>query len=274
MNFRHSTTASLLTIALAASPVFAQGDDADFSSPDFTLDIPASFFSEYRLPNGGGTTLGIPTGQGAAFGAAFIGGGMTNRAPFSESADGGFSGGLGLWDPILAVGIEMTVGLSDLSEMDNANFAIKVHRDLGGGFYAAAGASNLGVDKTESDLDDPFYYGVISHVFQGTGRPGVGRVFATVGYGNGPYLNLSPLDVAEGNGTDGTGVFGALAVEVLPNVNAIGEWNGRNFATGVGFLVPFAGLPVSLTVGLADLTGYSGDGARLTVGGGLGMQLF
>jgi hypothetical protein len=61
-------------------------------------------------------------------------------------------------------------------------------------------------------------------------------------------------------------------VEVGPDVNLVAEWSGINLHAGASFAMTIAGRMIGLTLGLADLTGYSGDGVRLVGGGAVGVS--
>lgn len=95
---------------------------------------------------------------------------------------------------------------------------------------------------------------------------------ASVGLGSGRFANRSPHDIAEGKGEQGTRVFGNAAIEVQPDLNLILEWSGINLHAGASYVVQVYGQSVGLTLGLVDLTGYSGDGARLVGGAALGVS--
>ena len=92
---------------------------------------------------------------------------------------------------------------------------------------------------------------------------------ATLGLGSGRFAEKTERDEFEGLGSDATVVFGGLAWEVSDHVNLIADWNGRNLSVGAGLRIPQT--PLSLRLGVRDLTDYTGDGARLT--GSVGMTV-
>ena len=236
-------------------------------------DIP-DWFLRLRLPNAAAKSVLTPSAWGAAYGVAFAGAGVTERTPYLDSADGVMSLGVGIGDPVLTVGAQLTTTMSDVSDSDNFSFSFKVHRYLGSGTAIAVGGESLFAnDDLADDLGESFF-AVISHTFQGvaSARPGVGRLHASLGVGSGRFANTSPRDVAEGKREDGTSVFGNLAIEVHPDLNIVAEWSGTNLHAGTSFVVPLAGGTVGFTLGLADLTGYSGDGIRLVGGGAVGVS--
>ncbi len=235
-------------------------------------DVP-DWFLRLRLPNAAAKSLLTPSAWGAAYGMVFAGAGLTDRSPYLESTDGVLALGVGLGDPVLALGVQLTTTMSDVSESDNFSVSFKVHRYLGAGTAIAVGGESLFTnDALADDLGESFY-AVISHTLQGVAsRPGVGRLHASLGVGSGRFANTSPRDISEGKREDGTRVFGNVAVEVHPDVNLVAEWSGINLHAGASFAVPIAGQIIGLTLGLADLTGYSGDGIRLVGGGALGVS--
>lgn len=232
------------------------------------------WFLRLELPNAAAKSILTPSAWGAAYGVVFAGAGATNRSPYLDSTDGVVSLGLGLGDPVLSAGLQVTTTMSDLSEADNFSLSFKLHRYLGAGTSIAVGGESLfSDDELADDLGDSFFL-VVSHTFQGvpSSRRGVGRLHASVGVGSGRFADLSPRDRSEGKGEHGTYVFGNAAVEVWPDLNLITEWSGTNLHAGASFVVQVAGRALGLTVGVADLTGYSGDGARLIGGGALGVS--
>ncbi|GMR14022.1 MAG: hypothetical protein BMS9Abin29_2250 [Gemmatimonadota bacterium] len=236
-------------------------------------DVP-DWFLRLRLPNAAAKSMLTPSAWGAAYGMVFAGAGLTDRSPYLKSTDGVLALGVGLGDPVLALGVQLTTTMSDVSDSDNFSVSFKVHRYLGDGTAIAVGGESLFTnDALADDLGESFY-AVVSHTFQGvaSARPGVGRLHATLGVGSGRFANTSPRDISEGKREDGTRVFGNVAVEVHPDVNLVAEWSGINLHAGASVAVPIAGKIVGLTLGLADLTGYSGDGVRLVGGGAVGVS--
>ena len=73
--------------------------------------------------------------------------------------------------------------------------------------------------------------------------------------------------MSEGKGENGTWVFGNAAVEVAKDLNLLVEWSGINLHAGVSKAFQVGDVAISLSLAAADLTDYSGDGARLLGGG-------
>ena len=256
----------LFVLALAGSFwITAEGQAQEV--PDWLLKL--------KLPNSGAKAIMTPTGWGAAFGSAYLGTGAARRTPYLPNADGIVGLGYGMGDPVLRVGLQIGATLSDLSERDNVSFSFKLHRYLARGTSIALGGESLfSNDPLSDDAGDTFYL-VVSHVIQtfGSSRAGIGRVHVSAGVGTGRYAKKSDRDFSEGRGRNGTMAFANLAVEVAPGTNVVLEWSGTNLLTGLSRTIHMQSVPIVLSVGLADLTGYSGDGVRLVAAAAVALSL-
>lgn len=251
----------LLLAVLLAVPGELRGQNVDM--PDWLLKL--------SLPNSAAKSIMTPSAWGAAYGSVFVGAGVSERTPYLPSADGVVALGVGMGDPVLRVGLQLGTTVSDLSEADNFSFSFKLHRYLGRGTAIAVGGESLFSEgPLVDDAGDSFYL-VVSHVVQGlsSGRPGIGRLHLSAGAGTGRFAEKSPRDIAEGKGEDGTYVFGSVAVEVVRDLNIFTEWSGTNLHVGVSKTLQTPRVPIALSLGLADLTGYTGDGVRVVAGGAL-----
>jgi hypothetical protein len=218
-----------------------------------------------KLPNAAAKSIMTPSGWGAAYGSIYLGAGAAERTPYLPSADGIVGIGYGMGDPVLTAGLQIGTTVSDLSEFDNVSFSFKVHRYLTKGTSIAFGAESLfSRDRLADDAGDTFYL-VASHILQsfGSSGSGIGRVHVSAGVGTGRFAEKSERDFSEGKGKDGTMAFGNVAVGVARDVNVIVEWSGTNLITGMSTTIHARKIPIALSIGLADLTGYSGDGVRV-----------
>jgi hypothetical protein len=254
--------AAAATVGLGLVPLEAQAQQV----PDWLLKL--------KLPNSSAKSIMTPSAWGAAFGSAFLGAGAVDRTPYLPSADGVVGLGYGMGDPVLYVGLQLGTTVSDLSEFNNVSFSFKIHRYLAKGTSIAVGGESLfSNDRFADDVGDSFYF-VVSHVLQafGSNTPGIGRIHMSAGVGSGRFAKKSDRDFAEGKGRHGTVVFGSLSVEVLRDTNAILEWTGTNLLTGVSRTFQARTVPISFSLGLSDLTNYSGDGVRLIGGAAIGVS--
>lgn len=257
---RSGTVAEVLFVVVCAltAPTAVHAQD---SVPEWLMRL--------QLPNAAAKSVMTPTGWGAAYGTLFGGIGISERNPWLPSSDGIMGFGVGVGDPVLQVGLQVGVTVSDLSEFDNRAYSFKVHRYLGAGTAVAFGGGSLFTGGPFVDDLGETFYAVVSHVVQGTAspRPGIGRLHLSVGVGSGRFANTSERDVSEGKRSNGTWIFGNAALEVARDVNLIVEWGGINLHAGVNKAFQVDEVTISVTVAAADLTGYSGDGARLLLGG-------
>ncbi len=228
-----------------------------------------------RLPNSSAKAIMTPTGWGAAFGSAYLGTGAAWRTPYLPSSDGIVGLGYGMGDPVLSVGLQIGTTISDLSDFDNVSFSFKVHRYLARGTTIALGGESLFSNNALSDDAGDTFYFVLSHVVQslGSSRPGIGRVHVSAGVGTGRFATKSDRDFSEGKGRNGTIAFGNVAVDVAGGLNVILEWSGTNLHTGLSKTVETQSVPILFSLGLADLTSYSGDGVRLVAAAGVALSL-
>ena len=228
-----------------------------------------------RLPNSAAKSIMTPSGWGAAYGSVYLGAGGARRTPYLSSADGIMGIGYGMGDPVLTAGLQIGTTVSDLSGFDNVSFSFKLHRYLTKGTSVAFGAESLfSRNRLADDAGDTFYL-VVSHLLQsfGSSRAGIGRVHLSAGAGTGRFAKKSDRDVSEGKGRNGTVAFGSVAIGVAPDVNVILEWTGTNLTTGMSTTIHARTIPIALSVGLADLTGYSGDGVRLVGAAAIALDL-
>lgn len=231
------------------------------------------------LPNIHGKSLTTPVGWGAAYGTVFVGAGGTIPAPYSNDSDAAMGLGIGIGNPRENLGLEASVVSLDMSDWGRYSLNLKLHRYLGHGNSIAVGVENILIGDTSNNRTDTdeSYYIVYSqgvqdrHVINDdTNRT---KLHYSIGIGNGRFWKKSPLDVDHGKGEHGTAVFGNVSYELFDEFNAIAEWNGVNFNTGVSktfMLGKQSALVASL--GAADLTGNSGDGVRFIWGLGAGVM--
>ncbi len=237
-------------------------------------------FMDLRFPNGAGKSLTSPTGWGAAYQTVFAGFGYQNPVPFDDVDDGGIGFGVGLWDPVLFVGVQVGGAIVDVSEMGEFTMSAKVHRFLGYGTSIAFGVEDLAhnlKDDAENDLDlDPTFYGVVSHTLQNVDGvvPGAGRVHFSIGVGNGRFSEMPARTQIELGKENGSYVFGNAAVEVVRNLNVIGEWDGIGLNAGFAYTLPLDRAVAAFSAGVADITEYSSDSPRFILGAGLAYSIY
>lgn len=229
------------------------------------------------LPGGAPHVLTVPSAYGPSVfsgqpGRVSLGLGVggVGRVPYTDTPDGGAGLGIGFGNSFEGVGVSLGVSLNDLSDIGNTDrisWGIALSRYLGDGFSLSVGGENLFVGQTDGQAS---FYIVGGWAFDKGALPFDG--VATLGIGSGRFAEKTGRDRAEGKGRNATALFGALAWEFSENAAAIAEWNGRNLALGLGFRLP--GAPVSVRLGVRDLTDFTGDGPRLTGSVGLTLARF
>lgn len=249
------------------------------------LEDPRALRDLYRankvaLPNGAAHVLTIPSGYGPTQfsnqkGGVIlgIGAGGVSRVPWTKEPDGGIGLGLGFGNAFETVGVALGMSFNDLSTFNNdrISFGIEISRYIGEGLSVAVGGENLFARSTDGEES---YFAVAGWAFDrgalGGALPFAGVV--TLGLGSGRFAKKSDRDAFEGKGADATVVFGALAWEVTEHVNLIADWNGRNLSIGMAAHLPRT--PISVRLGVRDLTDYTGDGPRITGSAGMTLARF
>ena len=234
--------------------------------------------------NDHGKSLTTPVAWGSAYGSFFIGAGATSRAPYAPNGpafsnnvgDGAVAFGLGIGNPVDNLGLQGVLTQYDVSGFNRWGMSFQVSRELSSYQAIAVGVQDIFLSKG-SDISESYYIvysqGVNAKPFINT-TTGNSKLYYSIGVGSGIYGNKSTSDIADGKGAHGTYVFGSVAYELFSEFNVITDWNGTNLNAGISktFFITKS-FPVSITAGLADLTGYSGDGTRVIVGVGTGITL-
>jgi len=231
------------------------------------------------LPNIHGKSLTTPVGRGAAYGSFFAGIGGTDPAPYADKGDGALGFGIGVGNPVKNLGLQVSIASLDLSSWDRYALNLKVHRYLGASNSIAIGVENLTIQASASPTDsDASYFIVFSQGVQDCGvinrKSNKTKLHYSIGIGNGRFRDKSRNDIYAGKGKHGTTIFGNVAYELFNELNVICDWNGVNLNAGVSKAISLGDkAAMVLTVGVADLTDISGDGARLIGGVGAGIML-
>ncbi len=223
--------------------------------------------------NGAAVSASVPIGFGGS-GFSFFGGiGGVYPQAYSNSADMGGSVGISLGNPVSFVNIAVSLNISDLSKFDNYSGSLSLSRHLFAGTSVTAGVMNLFPNKGLTDFAKQTYYIAFSHAVQTlpSNTPGGSKLTYGIGIGNGAFYDKSPMDMLNGKGKNGTAVFAHVSYEVFRYVNLIAEWNGLNLGIATG-LKPFS-IPLSLTLGVNNLTNYSSNKVGMTFGLGYPLSL-
>jgi hypothetical protein len=67
--------------------------------------------------------------------------------------------------------------------------------------------------------------------------------------------------------------FGSVGLRIHERASLIADWTGQDLVGAISF-VPFRSSPLVISAGMADLTGYAGDGPRFIASAGFGARIF
>jgi hypothetical protein len=212
-------------------------------------------------------TLLTPSAYGKSWGQASVGGSFQSRTRFGSESDAAIGFGFGLGDARKAVGLDVGVGIADMSGFQRGSVGLKLHRRFGNQLAVAVGVNNA---LTWGLIDGGISpYGAVTKGFrlrEETSLP-FSQLYVSAGAGTGRYR--SEDDVINRRNT--VGAFGSVAVRVIEPVNLIAEWSGQDLTLGLSIL-PFRKIPLVFSPAVTDVTGTAGDGPRFTFGVGLGFS--
>lgn len=225
------------------------------------------------------SSLGIPTGFGAQWGNAWIGGAYGSARLFSPTADGSVGAGIGFGDAKNLVGLEVFAGIFNLtgnsddyggSTGSGGAVGFKLHRllDERGYFSAGIGMGNAirwGEANTYGG-DYDTYFGVVTGRFdlqENADNPL--PLIVSVGVGTGAFRSKGALDASEQN----VNVFGSAGLRIFPEVSLISTWTGSQLNMGTS-IAPFRNFPLVLNLGAGDVTGVYPQGTRFIMSLGYG----
>jgi hypothetical protein len=230
-----------------------------------------------------GFTISNPNGYGADNNTIFLAADYQRRTRFTKKSDGELGFGVGLWNSVKAVGVELAYTINSFgtsrSEFGSGAFSVKVHRRIAEDMAVAVGWNQFARIERNPDapLDYPknSYYAVLTKIFktQKFINEPFSRVAITVGIGGGQFLDFDRINEAfiKNEGPTGLGVFGSVGVRIFQPVSMIVEWTGQDLGAGLS-IVPFKNIPLVITPAIRDISG-AGDGARFILGTGVSLQL-
>jgi hypothetical protein len=224
---------------------------------------------EKKRTSSPGSSIMIPSAYGSSWGGVGIGLGAQERVRFADKRDATMGLSLGLGDPKKNVGLQLGLGLTNLSDIfDRGKLSWKLHREIDTNDHIAIGGTSLfnwgGGDGGSSG------YGVYTHRFELKEEPTapLGELTISLGLGGGQFRKEKDIQA----GDNYLGLFGGASLRVAEPVNAIVEWTGQDLTLGLS-IAPFPQIPIVITPALTDLTGTAGDGTRFILGIGYGFML-
>jgi hypothetical protein len=224
-------------------------------------------------PNDASGSLMVPTGIGGSGFNLFGGIGGAYPQIYSDKADLGAAVGVTIGDPTTFVNVAVSMNIMDISSFDNFSGNFVVSGELSRGNSISVGALNLYPNIKKSDYAKSSYYVAYSHSVQTiqSKTPGSSRLTYGIGIGSGRFYDKSPYDFDNGKGRHGTAVFANISYEIFQHVNLNAEWTGLNLGLSAG-IRPFK-VPLNLSVGVTNLTGYTGDRPNMLFSLGLPLSL-
>lgn len=217
-----------------------------------------------------GSSSSSPTGFGASYGDGFVGLGYQGRARYSPNNDGGVSVGFGLGNARDLVGAEIAVSSTSTLRRGfgtSGTISARLHRVVPRNVGLSVGVENAtswgGTDGGRS------LFAVASRVIRVRAEEGgaFGSVTINAGVGNGRFRREA--DVQSHRQTFNP--FASIGVRVAEPASVVADWTGQNLNLGVS-LVPFRWIPLVISPNVADVFHTSGDGARFTLGAGVGFK--
>jgi hypothetical protein len=272
---------AVLLLSLLGTTAFAQ------NSAEFEKELKAKMADFFAAPNASknefkGPELGpsdaggaamVPTGFGGSGFNLFGGIGGVYPQEYTNNADLGGAIGVTVGNPFKFINVALSLNVSDMSELGNYSGNLILSRRIFTGSSIAGGITNLFASSSISDFAKTGYYLAFSHAVQSipSKTPGSSRLTYGIGIGNGRFYDKSPLDVASGRGKHGTAVFANISYEIFQHVTLNAEWTGLNLGLSTG-IKPFKA-PLSLMLGVTNLTNYSSDKPNMVFGLGYPLTL-
>ena len=238
-------TGMLVAAALAAGTAQA----ASLEDLGLTHDQVRSLNAQLTAPaTAPGIAFGSPIAFGASWGQAYAGiGGETTPPGSPDDVDGSAFLGVGLGNPVTAVGFEAAATFISLRNSfgEDGEFNAKLHRAVGKRSAVAIGAEGLAGWGAAKNKDESLF-AAFTHVVDLAGPMARHPVLLAVNVGVGNERFVDP-------GDDGVGLFGSLAVVPFRQLSIVTDWTGRDLNAGLS-VVPFRRVPLVVTAGAVNLT--------------------
>lgn len=211
--------------------------------------------SQSARPRSAPQNFGVSSGFGMPRGSFAVAGTITDQgSPQNKDPDGSIGLGVGLGDPVNAIGLDVYASIvsTDLSDFaEDGSLAIKLHRNLPGFVPGGVSAVSVGVTQAATwgaaDLLDENYYGAFSTYLP---MPTGVSSLITVGYGSNVDAEARLAGVSFGAEED---FFASLGIGWNQYIDTSVSWNGTETLAAVGFR-PFPAENVTLTAGIGDLS--------------------
>lgn len=217
---------------------------------------------------GPAASVSVPTAFGVDGGEMFFGVAYQGRTRFTKEDDAAAVVGFGIGTRRV---VALEAALTTYSTLRSYPFetgalSLKVHRALPRQTSVAVGWENA-VRWGGGDDDGSLYAAATKLV---TLRQDQDAAFSsavfTLGVGNGRFR----FEDDYGDDKQTVNLFAAAGARVNSYVSLVGDWTGQDLNAAAS-VTPLRHIPLVVTVGLADLTGTAGDGARFILSLGYGL---
>ncbi|MGH7670535.1 MAG: hypothetical protein ACRENQ_13695 [Gemmatimonadaceae bacterium] len=231
-----------------------------------------------------GSSESSPSAFGASIGDGFVG--LSYQASQRHGAkvqDAAAFAGVGLGDPVSAVGLEVTVTsystlrneqgqTSGLNFMRVGGVSVMLHRRLPGNFAVGVGAENALQWGNGSDGGSDVY-GVVSTIQQLTNNPTgpFGSITLNAGLGTGRFRPWIGDRYSGRPDTTGIGIFASGGLRLAPSTSFIADFSGQDLAVGFS-IAPFPNFPIVFNPVMADVLSRANPTARFVLGIGYGFR--
>jgi hypothetical protein len=221
-----------------------------------------------RMRLGPAASVSVPTAFGVDAGELFFGIAYQGRTRYTEDDDGAAVIGIGVGSRrVVALEAALTTYSTFRSNpLETGGVSVKLHRMLPRSTSVAVGYENAFLWGGSDDNGS--LYAVATRMMNLRDDPEapLSTAVFTLGVGNGRFRFED--DDAEDNET--VNLFAAAGARVTPQISLVADWTGQDLNAAAS-LTPLLRVPVVITVGLADLTGSAGDGARFILSLGYGL---
>ncbi len=200
-----------------------------------------------------GFSLGAPSGLVGSYGVVFAGiSGKTNN----DDTDGALAFGMGFGNSE-KIGGSVSLGVGSIDPRDGGAFNrgdLNINlghnfKEYGLGWSVGTSGVDLWHDDSANDRD-PSFYTSVTKLFPNELFP----VAVTAGFGNNIYADVNK----ENDREDKIDGFGAVAVYLIPQVSIILDYTSNILTAGTS-IVPFPQYPISVSLGVTNLTEQGPD---------------
>ncbi len=218
-------------------------------------------------------SINNPVGFGADKGIGFLSASYQARTRFSQKSDGELGIGVGLFDAVEAVGLELSYTVNSFGTSQgfgSGGFNAKLHKRFGDAGVAIGWNrfANVQFGSNATDYPQNSYYAVATQVIRNGDEIDnfLSRIALSAGVGGGQFVSQDTLNnTPTGQAPKGVNAFGSAAFRLAKPLSAIVEWTGQDLAAGLS-ITPFDGFPLVITPAFRDISGIKNESARFVLG--------